>query len=141
LEVAWAFLFNRRKTFPIPLSDPALFTANPQGQAFIAADSFSIREGTAGLLGASFIIDRLVARAPRKIHQPALLMIGGHDRIVDNAKTLAYFEKLASADRSLIEYPEGHHTLEFEPDPARYALDFVAWLDRHASVAAAADNQ
>ena len=35
-EIAWAFLTNRRKTFPIPLSDPALFTANPAGQAFIA---------------------------------------------------------------------------------------------------------
>ena len=45
LQIAWAFLTNRRKRFPIPLSDPALFTANPQGQAFIAADPYSIREG------------------------------------------------------------------------------------------------
>jgi alpha-beta hydrolase superfamily lysophospholipase len=57
-------------------------------------------------------------------------MLAGQDRIVDNARTLEYFQKLASADRQVIEYPEGHHTLEFEPDPARYALDLVAWLDR-----------
>ena len=31
----------------------------------------------------------------------------------------------------VIEYPEGHHTLEFDPEPSRYALDLVAWLDRH----------
>ena len=31
LEIAWAFLTNRRKTFPIPLSDPALFTASSGG--------------------------------------------------------------------------------------------------------------
>jgi alpha-beta hydrolase superfamily lysophospholipase len=130
-QIAWAFLTHPRKTFPIPLSDPALFTANPDGQAFIAADRRSLRDGTAGLLAASFVIDRLVSRCPGRIRQPALLMLAGQDRIVDNARTLEYFSKLASRDRQVIEYPEGHHTLEFEPDPTRYALDLVGWLDRH----------
>jgi acylglycerol lipase len=131
LQIAWFFLTNRRKSFPIPLSNPALFTADPQGQAFIAADPYSIREGSAGLMAASFIIDRLVAFAPRRVHQPALLMLAGQDRIVDNKKTLAYFERLASAKRQVIEYPDGHHTLEFDPEPGRYAADLVAWLDCH----------
>ncbi len=131
LAIAWAVLTNRRKTFPIPLSDPALFTDSPAGQAFIAADSMSLREATAGLLAASVIIDRIVARAPARITQPALLMQGGRDRIIDNERTLAYFERLASPDRQVIDYPEGHHTLEFDPDPERYARDLVAWLDGH----------
>jgi acylglycerol lipase len=131
LQIAWAFLTDRRKTFPIPLSDPSLFTASPEGQAFIAADPLSLRAGTAGLLAASFIIDRFVSRSPARIRQPALLMLAGQDRIVDNARTLDYFRRLASPDRQVIEYPEGHHTLEFDPDPSRYALDLVAWLDRH----------
>jgi acylglycerol lipase len=130
LEIAWAFFTNRRKSFAIPLSDPALFTNSPEGQSFIAADRYSLREGTAGLMAASFIIDRLVARAPARIHQPALLMLAGKDRIVDNARTILYFESLASAQREVIEYPEGHHTLEFDPEPSRYALDLIAWLDR-----------
>ena len=130
LEIAWAFFTNRQKNFAIPLSDPALFTDSPEGQAFIAADPYSLRQGTAGLLAASFIIDRLVALAPARIHQPALLMLAGHDRIVDNARTLAYFDRLASTDRAVIEYPDGHHTLEFDPEPARYALDLIGWLDR-----------
>ena len=70
-QIAWAFFTNRRKTFPIPLSDPALFTANPEGQAFIAADSFSLREATAGLLAASFFLDRLVAPCPRESISPS----------------------------------------------------------------------
>ncbi len=40
------------------------------------------------------------------------------------------FDDLASSDRQVIEYPDGHHTLEFDPDPSRYAVDLVAWLDR-----------
>ena len=33
----------------------------------------------------------------------------------------------------MIEYPEAHHTLEFEPDPTRYALDLIVWLEAHAA--------
>jgi alpha-beta hydrolase superfamily lysophospholipase len=134
LLIAWSLVANPRRTFPIPLSDPALFTASPEGQTFIAADPYSLREGTAGLLAASFFIDRAVGRAAARIEQPALLMLAGRDRIIDNASTLAYFDKLRSTDRQVIEYPEGHHTLEFEPNPSRYALDLVAWLDRHLAV-------
>ncbi len=93
LQIAWAFLTNRHKRFPIPLSDPALFTANPDGQAFIAADRLSLHEGTAGLLAASFFIDRWVKRAPARIRQPALLMLAGQDRIVDNAATSPTFKR------------------------------------------------
>jgi alpha-beta hydrolase superfamily lysophospholipase len=84
-------------------------------------------------MAASFVIDRMVGRAAARIRQPTLLMLAGQDSIVDNARTLVYFRKLGSLNREVIEYPEGHHTLEFEPDPSRYALDLVAWLDRHAA--------
>jgi alpha-beta hydrolase superfamily lysophospholipase len=127
--IAWSLLTNRRKRFPIPLSDPALFTANPQGQAFIEADPLALHEATAGLLAASFFIDRIVARTPPKIRQSVLLMRAGQDRIIDNAQTLAFFNRIASADSQVIDYPEGHHTLEFDPDPDRYAHDLVRWLD------------
>ena len=96
MEIALAWLTNRRKTFPIPLSDPALFTDSPEGQAFIASDHLGLHAGTAGLLAASFFIDKAVRRIPPKVHQPALLMLAGQDRIVDNALTLAYFERLAT---------------------------------------------
>ena len=129
LQIAWAMLTNRRKLFPIPLSDPALFTANPEAQAYIAGDPHSLRQGTAGLLAASFFIDRMVRRAPSCVTQPALLMLADHDRIVDNARTLDYFQKLASTERTVINYSDGHHTLEFEPDPAAYARDLIGWIE------------
>jgi alpha-beta hydrolase superfamily lysophospholipase len=130
LAIGWAYLTNRRRTFPIPLSDPALFTASRERQDFIASDPLSLREATAGLLVASVVIDCLVRLARRKVHQPALLMLAGQDRIVDNASTLGYFERMGSSNKSILEYAEGHHTLEFEPDPSRYALDLADWIDR-----------
>jgi len=133
VQIAVSLLTNRRKPFPIPLSDPALFTANPEAQAFIAADPHSLRHGTAGLMAASFFIDWRVQRSPGQVKQPALLMLAGHDRIIDNARTLDYFHRLASADRQVIDYPEGHHTLEFDPDPTIYAHDLILWIEGHVS--------
>jgi alpha-beta hydrolase superfamily lysophospholipase len=31
--------------------------------------------------------------------------------------------------RRIVLYPGAHHTLEFEPEPAPYFRDLVAWID------------
>ena len=56
-------------------------------------------------------------------------MLAGRDRIVDNDRTRAFVARLASADTTTIEYPEAHHTLEFEPDPGQYARDLISWIE------------
>jgi len=129
LRIALAYLTDRKKHFPIPLSDPSLFTDSVEGRAFIAGDPLAVRTATASLLAASLFIDLRVRAVRRRLRCPALLMLGGRDRIVDNTKTLEYFQGIGSTDRRVIEYPEGHHTLEFDPDPSRYALDLADWLD------------
>ncbi len=128
VRIARAVFTNRRKTFPIPLADPALFTDDPGGQEFIRNDPLGLRQATAGLLLASFLIDRRIKRAPGKLRRPTLLMLGGRDRIVDNDRTRRYFERIAATDRTVIEYPEGCHTLEFDPDSGLYARDLIEWL-------------
>lgn len=130
LGIAAAMVTDPRRRFPIPLSDPALFTASPAGRDFIAADPLGLRDATARLLAASVLIDRRVRRALPRVRQPVLLMLAGQDRIVDNAKTRALVARMASDRVETIEYPEGHHTLEFEPDPSRYARDLIGWLER-----------
>ncbi|WP_337176315.1 alpha/beta fold hydrolase [Paludisphaera sp.] len=128
LRIAKAVFTDRRKTFPIPLADPALFTDDPEKREYIRTDPLGLRQATAGLLLASFLIDRRLRRAPRKLTTPTLLMLAGRDRIVDNARTRRYFDRVAAEDREIIEYPDGSHTLEFDPDPVRYVEDLVAWL-------------
>lgn len=128
LRIAKAVFTNRRKTFPIPLADPALFTDDLEKQEYIRTDPLGLRQATAGLLLASFLIDRRIRRVPRKLTAPALLMLAGRDRIVDNERTRRFFGRIAAQDRVIIEYPDGCHTLEFDPDPVRYADDLIAWL-------------
>lgn len=128
LQITLAYFMKRRKMFRIPLSDPALFTASASGQSFIANDPLALREASAGLLAASRFIDRAAVKAPPLIRQPALLMLASEDRIIDNALTRTYFDRIASTDRTIIEYPGAHHTLEFEPNPAIHADDLARWL-------------
>jgi alpha-beta hydrolase superfamily lysophospholipase len=58
---------------------------------------------------------------------PLLLVLAGRDRIVDNARTRAFFNRTGASYRMLIEYPSAAHTLEFEPDPEPYFADLVNW--------------
>lgn len=127
LRVAWSSAFRPRFYLDVPLSDPALFTATPQGQDFIRGDPLSVRQVTARFLMTSRRLDwevRAYGRRPPQV--PVRLFLAGHDRIIDNERTRRFIRELPVPDRVITEYPDAHHTLEFEPDPRRYFDDLVA---------------
>ena len=103
--IAWAYFTHRRKTFPIPLSDPALFTDSPEAQTFIANDPLGLRAGTAGLLAASAFLDRSVRHALPRVRQPSLLILAGQDRIIDNDQTRGDFARIASSHKQVVAFP------------------------------------
>src|SRR5262249_21158806 len=95
---------------------------------FLRADALSLHRASAAMLVASRRLDWFVRNAPERISMPTLLMLAGKDRILDNARTRVYFEAFSSQNKRLIEYPEAHHTLEFEPDPEPFIQDLTNWL-------------
>jgi len=126
LGVAAAALLAPRRTFPVPLQDPALFTANPDRRAFIAADPLALHRVTASFLLASRRLDRLAAGIGRAIEPVRLsVFLAEHDRIIDNRRTLDFFGGLAWPQVVRV-YPGAHHTLEFEPHPEPFLGDLVA---------------
>ncbi len=128
VRIAFSRLFTPSSLFPVPLDDPALFTANLDRQRYIREDPQSLRMATARFLVESVRLDWVMRRAPAAVTVPALLLLGGRDRIIDNAATRAYVQRLASADRTVFEFPEAHHTLEFEPDPLPVFEAVTRWL-------------
>jgi alpha-beta hydrolase superfamily lysophospholipase len=129
LAIGRARVCSPSKFFPIPLNDPKLFTASLKWQEYIAADRFALREGTARLLFGSLVLDIYLKRAWKRVRVPVLLMLAEADLIIRNAKTRAYVEKFPSMDKTVIEYPGAHHTLEFEPDGHPYLADLLRWLE------------
>jgi len=131
-RVLWARGFTPKKLFPVPLSDPTLFTANEKWLTFLREDPLSLRHVTARFLCMSAVLDFYLRGAPKRIAVPTLLLLAGRDRIIDNEKTRRIVDRFAGPTE-VIEYPEAHHTLEFEPDPEKHIRDLIGWLRRSAS--------
>jgi alpha-beta hydrolase superfamily lysophospholipase len=129
LKTAAALLVSPRKLFDVPLGDARLFTDNPDRIATIERDGLSLRKCTARFLYQTRKLDRFVRRRAGELHVPLLMMLAGRDRIVDNDKVRALFERFASRPKDLIIYPDAAHTLEFEPGAKPIFDDMVHWLD------------
>ncbi len=120
------------RMFPIPLNEPEFFTASPEWRRFIETDRHGLTEATARFLVSSVQLGIYQMRAVKRVTMPTLLMLVGHDKIIDNTKTKEFFSKFGSADRTVQEYPDAHHTLEFEPEGHAWQDDVMKWLDQRA---------
>jgi alpha-beta hydrolase superfamily lysophospholipase len=130
LAIFWARLTAPRRLFPVPLSDPQLFTATPRWQEFIRDDPLSVRQATARFFVESVRLDAYLRFAVSRVRVPILLLLAEHDRIIDNARTRAFFDRIPSPDKEIHEYAGAHHTLEFEADPEPFLADLLRWLER-----------
>lgn len=128
LRIVAARLVAPRRTFPIPLNNPELFTANVERQHFIRNDPFMLRRATARILFESGRLDVYLRFATRCVTVPVLLLLAEQDRIIDNVATRRIVERFPATDRTVIEYPEAHHTLEFEPGGPPFVDDVLKWL-------------
>ena len=133
LAILGARLTRPSRLFPVPLDDPELFTATPRWQQFLRDDPLALHAATARFFVESVRLDYYLRWTPRHVAVPTLLLLGGQDRIIHNEPTRAFVERFAGP-KSILEYPEAHHTLEFEPDPCVFLNDWVKWLTTHQPV-------
>ena len=117
------------KRIPVPLNDPGLFTSSLENQAIIREDPLALHDVTVSFLSANRSLDAALGPARNTIRCPALLMLAGEDRIIDNTVTRNWFETLATRERRVHEYAESGHTLEFEPERDQFIADLNRWLD------------
>ena len=129
LRILWAAVTGRfGRRVPIPLDEPALFTADPDWQDFIRNDPLALHCVTVSFLLAHRKLSRLAERGIGRIRCPVLLMLAGRDRIVDNVATRRLIERVPADRRTVFEYPDAHHTLEFEPNREQIFSDLIQWL-------------
>jgi alpha-beta hydrolase superfamily lysophospholipase len=114
----------------IPLIHAPLFTDTPRWREYIAHDPLTLRQVTVRFAQADRRLLKLARQSAPFVRAPTLLMLGGRDRIVANLPTRAFLKRSAAVHKTLIEYPNGAHTLEFEADPERYFSDLADWIGR-----------
>jgi alpha-beta hydrolase superfamily lysophospholipase len=127
LAILWSRLVRPSRLFPIPLSDPELFTQTPRWLEFLRSDPLALHQATARFLIESVRLDLYLRWVPGHVRVPTLLLLAGRDRIIDNERTRRFVQRFAGTVE-VKEYPEAHHTLEFEPDPEVFLNDLLAWL-------------
>ena len=132
LGVAGSLLTNQRRPFDIPLR-PEMYTDNPEFRSFIASDPQRLLKVSARFYLETARLDRMAAAAPPSIRLPVLLLQGGHDQIVNVDGVRAWFGRLASADKTIVVYPEACHILEFEGQREPYLKDLLGWFAAHGS--------
>lgn len=118
LAIAASLFLRPRKTFPIPLNAPQLFTDNPVMQKFLRTDELQLHEATARFLFVSKILDKQLRHSGgggKKIKIPTTLILADNDKIIDNRLTREFFERTCASLH--ITELAGSHTLEFEQNP------------------------
>jgi acylglycerol lipase len=127
MRIGVALARDPKTMFDIPLSDPALFSDNPAGRAFIADDPHKLTHATARFLWMSSRLDRrLRGLGAGACTSPMTLLLAGRERIIDNVATMAWAERVApSAD--LQQFQAASHTLEFEHSVSDYENALQRW--------------
>jgi len=133
LGIVWSRLTAPNCMFPVPLSDPQLFTATPRWQEFIRHDPLSLRQATARFFVESVRLDLYLRFAVSHVRLPVLLLLAEHDRIIDNSRTRAFVERFPTPEKEVHEYAGAHHTLEFEENPEPFIADLLHWLERQTA--------
>lgn len=116
----------------VPLQDPALFTNSNEGQQYVAQDPLALREITIRFAKRNLALLQSAIEAPQDIQVPVLLLLASGDPVTDNASTREFVGRIGHPDKTVIEYPDASHTLEFEDDPSHYFEDLTAWCKRIA---------
>ncbi|MFO7908122.1 MAG: alpha/beta fold hydrolase [Planctomycetota bacterium] len=124
----------RKRRVAIPLRDPALFTNSKRARIHVEKDPLTLRKITLSFAAENQKLVRYATQRPEDIQVPTLLMLAGKDSIVDNPKTRHFFERISHANRTIIEYPQASHTLEFEPDSTKYFHDLTQWCRSIANI-------
>jgi acylglycerol lipase len=133
VRVIVGHLITPKARLPIPLT-PEMYTANPPYLDYIRADRLRLVEATAKLFWETARLDRQ-RRHGTRLDLPLLVLQGEDDKMMDVPETRRWFERLLVEGKTYRAYPGAGHTLDFEPDRARYLADMLAWLSAQVSPA------
>jgi alpha-beta hydrolase superfamily lysophospholipase len=125
-----AGMLGSAKPFPLE-PDTTLMTSQPEATQLLNADTYWVRNQSKAFL---YQISRLRLALPKRARQvrlPALVIQTEGDRTLSQAATRRFYERLASADKTYVTYPDFGHDFEFEPHRAVLDDGLADWIMRH----------
>ena len=129
LKILWAVMGGRNNQIPVSLQ-PELFTKEVQFLNFIESDPLALRTVSARIYWEILRARRFIHAQERQLTMPVLMALAGEDKICDNLKDQAFFERITSPEKSCRVYPEAVHILEFSSERDAFFNDLSGWLAR-----------
>ena len=126
-------LFSRpgRRDYMIPTPlEVSWFTELEEYEDFIREDTLSLRYATGDFYYQVNRARKFIRKNLDRLAMPVFLGIAGEDPICDNRGNVNFFDRLPSEDKTLVEYGDARHILEFSSAREHYFDDIACWLTR-----------
>jgi len=114
-------------SIPVPL-DPESFSELPEYQKFIANDQLSLRAATGDFYYQVYRARKYIEQNVEQLRMPVLMVLAGEDRICDNPRNRQFFFKIPAGEKTLTEFADARHILEFSPEQQPFFSALAGWL-------------
>jgi alpha-beta hydrolase superfamily lysophospholipase len=118
------------RRFALPIA-PEMFTRTPPLLEFIRHDPWRVTAVTARLLFASRCLDLRIARRIARLTPPVLLLLAGHEEIIDNDGVLRLLARRRAGPPEVRHYPQATHSIQLEQVDEMVA-DIHRFLEAHS---------
>lgn len=130
IRIALSLAAGGRARFHVPI-EPEMFTRTPRFLEYIVNDPLRLQRVTARFLLASRGLDRRIRAGVQALPAPVLLLLAGHDRIIDNERTRELLERMPRGRLRVRLYESATHSIQFE-ETARLVGDVEDFLEEVA---------
>ena len=121
--------------FKIPIND-RMFTDNERYRSFIRSDKMRLRSLTCRFFKEILRMENDFASSANELFLPVLVLLAGHDEIVDNAQVKRWFNVLPIEEKMIETFTDFHHVMPFEEDVTPLLDAISDWAkERETSIA------
>jgi len=127
LKILWAALTGSDINIPVPL-EAGWFTDQQEYLDFIKNDSMSLHEAGARLYWETARARRFIHAGEQSLSMPVYMTLAGKDRICDNSRDRAFFDRIPARQKYCSTFPEAVHILEFSSEKAAFFDSLATWF-------------
>jgi alpha-beta hydrolase superfamily lysophospholipase len=127
--VFFCLLIKPKKQFVMPFS-LSMCTRDSEYCALMEKDPREHRLASARLLFETEICGRIASARAFEMTLPVLFMLPGKDLLVYSETSRNIFEKIASPQKKLIEYPQMYHALSIDIGKEKVFEDILDWMNK-----------
>ena len=133
LSVLFGGIFKSQRYWQFA-GGPEGMTANPEAIQMLAADPYWQRSQTSSFLFQILLMRSAMLKQAQRITLAALVLQAEADRAVLPEASHAFFQTLASRDKTWKTYPKYAHDTQFEADRSVLDTDIANWIREHTPV-------